>query len=289
MLFWSQMQLICGLAIALLGTISMCAADAPWFLTYSHHMEEPGSLEISLSGLTGHPAGGGRFLNNTLELEYGATGWWTTEMYLTGQTTLTGFRWENRIRPLMREHWINPVIYVEFENLNGADKSALEVVGHDGQRDLAVDNGEARREKKHEIEAKLLLGSNFKGWSIAENFVLEKNLRNNPWEFGYAAGISRPLRLAASPQECRWCRENFRVGVEMYGGLGTRHDFGLRGTSHYVAPAVAWQLPSGATVQISTGFGITKESAGLLLRFGASYEISTFGRAARRMFAGAQR
>ena len=57
----------------------------------------------------------------------------------TGQesTLFTGFRLENRVRPLMREHVINPVLYVEYENISGADKTLLEVVGHDGQSDLA--------------------------------------------------------------------------------------------------------------------------------------------------------
>ena len=45
----------------------------------------------------------------------------------------------------MREHRINPVLYVEFENISGADKALLEVVGHDGQADLAGPNDEAAR------------------------------------------------------------------------------------------------------------------------------------------------
>ena len=63
------------------------------------------------------------------------TPWWTAEAYVQGQTTandsavFTGFRFENRFRPLPREYWINPVIYVEYENVNGADKSFLEVMG----------------------------------------------------------------------------------------------------------------------------------------------------------------
>ena len=62
-----------------------------------------------------------------IEFEYGVTAWWTTEFYLDGQMTqhdstiFTGYRWENRFRPLVREHWIDPVIYIEFENTS-ADK-----------------------------------------------------------------------------------------------------------------------------------------------------------------------
>lgn len=82
------------------------------------------------------------------------TAWWTTEVYLEGlstrrdSTVFTGYRWENRFRMLPREHWINPVLYVEFENINGANRSLLEVVGNDGASDLVGLNRETRGEKK---------------------------------------------------------------------------------------------------------------------------------------------
>src|SRR4029077_13697561 len=132
----------------------------------------------------------------------------------------TGYRWENRFRVLPREHWINPVLYLEFENINGADRSLLEVVNHDSQDDLIGPNATTRQEKKRELEAKLILGSNIRGWNISENFIAEKNVRHAPFEFGYAAGISRPLALAARPERCSVCAENLQAGVEMYGGLG---------------------------------------------------------------------
>lgn len=88
-------------------------------------MEEPGALEIEAKSATGQPDGGNRFLGTALELEYGTRAWWTTELYLESQTTahesttFTGFRIENRMRPLLTEHWINPVLYFEIENING--------------------------------------------------------------------------------------------------------------------------------------------------------------------------
>jgi hypothetical protein len=263
------------------------AAEGPFLITYTHQMEEPRNLEITTKNVTGKPGDGNRFVGSALEFEYGVKGWWTTECYLDGQATggdstlLTGYRWEHRFRVLPREHWINPVLYVEFENISGADKALLEVVGHDGEEDLAAPNSEARAEKKRELEAKLILGSYFKGWTIAENFIAEKNVKHAPYEFGYAVGISRPLALAARPERCNLCPENFQVGVEMYGGLGTHADFGLRETSHYVAPAVAWTLASGTTFKISPGFGVTGTSAGVLLRFGVSYEFAQLGRRRR--------
>jgi hypothetical protein len=276
-------RILFSIRVALLGS-QLCAAEWPYFVTYTHQMEEPGNLEIAIKNVTGKPAGGSRFLGTVAELEYGVTGWWTTEVYLDSQSTrrdstlFTGYRWENRFRMLPREHWINPVLYFEFEDINGADRSLLEIVNRDGQEDLAGLNAEARQEKKRELEAKLILSSNVRGWNISGNFIAEKNVRHAPFEFGYAFGVARPMALAARPDSCNLCPENFLAGVEFYGGLGTHADFGLHSTSHYVAPALSWQLNNGTTFKISPGFGVTGTSSRLLLRFGVSYEIAQFGR-----------
>jgi len=277
-------QLRKSLMTAILGVSSCYAAEGPFFITYTHQMEEPGNLEFAMKNVTGRPTGGNRFLGATTEFEYGVRAWWTTEFYLDGQSTrsestlFTGFRWENRFRLLPREHWINPVLYLEFENINGADKGLLEVVGHDGKDDLASPNALARLEKKRELEAKLILSSHVKGWTIAENFIAEKNVVHAPFEFGYAVGVSRPLALAARPDRCNFCAENFQAGVELYGGLGTHADFGLTETSHYLAPTLAWTLANGTTFKVSPGFGLTGTSTGFLLRFGVSYEVAQIGR-----------
>ena len=175
-----------------------------------------------ISSCSGSPAGGNTFVAIALEFEYGVKGWWTSEVYLDGQSTaqestlFTGFRWENRFRPLLSEHWINPVLYFEFENINSADKALLEVVGHDGVEGFRERND--RHEKKREAELKLILSSNFKGRNVSENIIAETNLGGEPWEFGYSLAASRPLALvaaakiapaarteAASPRSSRSC------------------------------------------------------------------------------------
>jgi hypothetical protein len=285
---------IAGWGVVLMGLLGLApiaakAQESPYFITYDHHLEEPGSLEVSFNPLLGSPKSGNKFRGSWLEFEYGAKAWWTSELYLDGQSTsgdsaiFTGWRWENRFRPLMREHWINPVIYVEFEDINGADKALKEVVGFDSGRDIPA-NAEARGEKQRELELKLILSSNFKGWNVAENLIAEKNLGGGAWEFGYAIGASRPLGLAASAKECRLCAENIRVGAELYGGLGDRHDFTLSGTSHYLGPLIAWELPNGVTLKAEPTWGLTANSHRSLLRFGVSYEISGFGRRLRNLF-----
>ena len=280
-----------SLLIAAGAAASPCARaqEPPYFVAYGQAMEEPGNLEINFDATYGTQRGGNDYMAYWTEFEYGATGWWTTEFYLDGQSTFhdssvfTGFRWENRFHPLMKQHWINPVLYVEYENTTEADKTMKEVVGFDGQDDFIPRNSELTG-TDHELETKIILGSNFKGWDVSENFIGEKNLGHEPWEFGYAVGASRPLRLEATPGACTFCRENFVAGAEMYGGLGTVSNFTLSGTSHYFAPILAWQLPSGWNLRISPTFGLTDESHRFMLRFGASYEFSELGRKLRSLF-----
>ena len=231
----------------------------------------------------------GRVRIRVSEFEYGVKGWWTTEFYLDGQTTanqstiFTGYRWENRFRLLMHEHKINPVLYVEYEDVNGADKSLLEVVGFDSQYDGLEPNKESSKEREREIETRLILSSNLNGWNISENFIAVKNLAGEPWEFGYSVGFSRPLALLASANECVFCRENFQAGVEFYGGLGTANKFTLHNTSQYIAPVLAWQIHD-TTVKISPTVGLTSASYRVMLRFGVSYEFPGFGRRVANMF-----
>jgi hypothetical protein len=248
-------------------------------VTYSQEMEEPGNLDIESFNVVGNPKGGDAFMGSDMELEYGVKTWWTTEFYLDGQATsnqstiFTGFRWENRVRPLVGEHWINPVLYAEFEDTS-ADKTLREVVGHDGNDDMLEPNGIARMDKEREMELKLILGSNVRGWNISENFITEKNLQNgDPWEFGYAIGVSRPLKLAASAQECAFCAEKFQAGAELYGGLGDANGFGTSSTSQYFGPTINWTAPNGMTIGMSPQFGLNGYSIPFLFRFSVAYEI----------------
>jgi hypothetical protein len=270
------------------------AQENPYFVAYDHYLEEPGNLEVEYFSTFGTQRGGNDFHSYWMEFEYGATAWWTTEFYLDGQTTLgdstifTGVRWENRFRPLRREHFINPILYLEYEHKSGADKILKEGEGHDVEADFLTPNSVARRDISNEMELKLILSSTFKGWNFTQNTLAAKNLSNEPWEFGYALGASRPLALKASAKRCTLCPQNFIAGAEMYGGLGDRHQFGLHDTSHYVAPILGWNLPSGWTLRISSGFGLNDNSHQFLLRWGVSREVSGFGSMVSRLFRGGQ-
>jgi hypothetical protein len=268
------------------------AQENPYFVAYDHYLEEPGNLEIEYFSTFGTQRGGNDFHSYWSEFEYGVKAWWTTEFYLDGQTTFgdssifTGMRWENRLRPLKREHFINPILYVEYEHKNGADKILKEGEGHDVEADFLTPNAVARRDVSNEMELKLILSSTVKGWNFTQNTLAAKNLSNSPWEFGYALGASRPLALKASAKRCSLCPQNLVAGVEMYGGLGDRYHFGLHDSSHYAAPVLGWNLPSGWSLRISPGFGLNDNSHQFILRWGVTREISGFGSMIGRLLRG---
>ena len=280
------------LAFLLMAKTALQAQESPYFVTYDHHLEEPGNLEIATSSTMGVPRQGQRFyFAPYAEFEYGVTGRWTSELYLEGQSTsgdsavFTGWRWENRFRPLKREHLINPVLYLEYEGINEASRIQKEIVGN--APGFGEPNSELSQTHAHELETKLILSSDLHDWNVAENFIVERNLSQaEGFEFGYAFGASRPLATLASGKQCRFCRENFRVGGEIYGGLGSTNGFGFHDTAHYFAPVVAWQIGDNATLRFSPAIGLTHESNPLLLRVSYSYEIRGFGSKVARLFGG---
>lgn len=266
------------------------AQEPPYFVTYSQVLEEPGNLEIELKSLAAAPKDANAFYSPTVEFEYGATPWWTTEVYLQGQSTandstlFTGFRWENRFRIIPHELPINPLLYVEYEDVNAADKSLTEVTGHDSISDFQITNTQGRAEIERSMEMKLLLSSYVKSWNVSENFIAEKAVnQSEPWEFGYALGVARPLATYASTHNCVLCRQNLTAGAEMYGGLGTSDGFGLRATSQYLGPSIGLDLQGRyPSLAFSPQFGLNDNSVGVLWRFKVSYEIQQFRELFRR-------
>ena len=61
--------------------------------------------------------------------------------------------------------------------------------------------------------------------------------------------------------------------------------FGLKETSHYAGPTVAFDIPHGPTIGFSPSFGLNANSVGAIFRFKVSYEFqqifSHFHRGAR--------
>ena len=284
-----RLSIAFAIFVATLGRTAS-AQESPFFVTYTHHIEEPGNLDVETSVTAGIPRSVQRFYASPyMELEYGVTAQWTSELYLESDSAwgdsivFTGWRIENRYKPLKREYWINPVFYFEYENVNEASRIQKEIEG--GGPDLSSSHRELTGEHAHELETKLILSSDYRDWNISENFIATKNLSESEGvEFGYAFGVTRPLTNLASGANCRFCRENFMTGVEMYGGLGSTLGFSPRGTVHYIAPLVSWAVTDNSSLRFSTGFGLTDQSNPLLFRFGYSYELQGFGSRISKLF-----
>ncbi len=279
------------LLIVLLVPGETVAQEPPYFVTSSAQMEDTGTLGVEMDPVFGTQRVGNDYLAGTMEFEYGATRWWTSEVDLDGQSTFgdstifTGWTWENRFRPIPGRHWINPVFAVEYQHLSGADKSQPEVVGFDSGADYSPPNA-VLRPLEQQLETRLILSSDFRGWDVSENFISEKGLGGEdpePWGFGYTAGVSRWLGRSSATR-CLFCRQNFGVGAEFYGGLGTVNRLTLSQTSHYAAGILAWHLPSDVTLKFSPGFGLTGVSRRFLFRWGISYDLDHFGGSVRRWF-----
>ena len=281
-MFW--FRLVSTLVVLAAFAPPTLAQDRAYFVTYDHYLEEPRHLEIAIASTTGIPKNGhAAYTAPWLELEYGFTGWWTGELYLEGVTTrgdghaFTGWRFENRFRPLKGEHAVNPVLYVEYESINEASRIQKEIVGAGGIPFEPI--GELRKEHAHELEGKLILSSAIRGWNVSENFIIEKNLSESEGvEWGYSAAISRSLGTLARGTPCRVCTENFVVGVEAYGGLGSTEAFDRAEQRHYVAPVIAWHLAERTTLKASVGFGLTQPSERYLVRLGFAQELTLGGR-----------
>src|SRR5690349_21128027 len=103
-----------NIRIVFLGALVSLSAfslgqESPYFVTYDHHMEEPGNLDVEISTTSGVPRSGQKaYFAPYTELEYGVTTRWTSELYLEAQSAwgdssvFTGWRLENRFRPLKR-------------------------------------------------------------------------------------------------------------------------------------------------------------------------------------------
>ena len=266
------------------GANSVVAQERAYFVTYDHYLEEPGDLEIAVASTSGFAQPGrSSYTAPWLELEYGFTGWWTAELYIEGVTArgngsaFTGWRWENRFRPLKGEHRINPVLYVEYERINEATRIQKEIVGSGPLSSEPI--AALRQNPAHELEGKLILSSVVGSWNLSENAIVEKNLSaDEGLEFGYSVGVARSLGGLVSGSTCHLCRENFVAGLEAYGGLGTSKTSGLKNTRHFIAPVVAWHVADRSTLKVSTAFGLTSAADRYLLRLGWSYELPLRGR-----------
>ncbi len=274
--------------------IVLCQAvlgqESPYFVTDHHHLPDPGALGLAYYNVAGDPRIGNGFVGSVLEFEYRPEKWWSTEVQLEGQTTFnestiwTGYTWVNKFKLVPRNHWINAALTLGWEDTNAANKSIVEIEGHAGEDDFNVRNIVARKIQEHEIESKLILSRDHRGWNFAGNLIGVKDLAGEPWQFGYSLGVSRPFSIANTDTHCTFCRKSVAAGLEFYGGLGDAYSFGLQNTSHYLGPVMSWQLSERVAIKAGPQFGLTRESQHALVHFAVVYDLPHLGKRMRELF-----
>jgi hypothetical protein len=275
----------------LLGT-QVRAGNEANFVLYDHHTDEKGETEINVfSDFSNAVRGDPRYAAQLLEIEHSITDRWTTALYLEGDAIqgenydFAGWRLENRYRLFEYGAFLNPVLYLEYENLKPDHKYLLEVTGR-------TDTPEGPQTTKHEIESKLILGQDLTNkLDVAFNWINEANLDTGRWEFGYALGLNYALYGEANQEAAEhgkdeqaersdtpsnWTLKEMKIGAELYGGLGDS----TRGlsldpdvTQQYAELNLRTEFSNGAVVMVGGAAGLTQESERGRLRLMVGYEF----------------
>lgn len=262
------------------------------FVLYDHHTDEKGETEISaFSDFSTSVGEDPRYSAQLLEMERALTDRWEVALYLEGDNVrgdnyqFAGWRFESRYRLFKYGAFLNPVLYVEYENLNPDHKYLLDVTGR-------TDTPEGAERWEHEIETKLILGHDITDkLDVAFNWVNETSLDSGRWEFGYALGMNYALygegNQEANERDRRGEQEHtlggtsrvikeVKLGAELYGGLGDSArglslDSGV--TQHYAGLNLKTEWTNGVHVMLGGAAGLTKESEHGLLRLMVGYEF----------------
>lgn len=250
------------------------------FVTYNHHTAEQGEKEIKLYSDFSHAGVEEGYAAQLLELEYGVADRWTTSLYFEGVAIdgesydFGGWRFENRVRLFEQEVPFNPVLYVEYEHLEPAHRYKRAVTGR-----THGDEDEEEEGTEHELETKLILGQDISNRiNVAFNWINEANLETGNWEFGYATGLNYVLYESENDQgeRCPFGCKEFKLGLELYGGLGNSDEgltFGWSKTEQYAGLNILAEFGGGLEVGTGIALGLTGDSEDTIIRTMVGYEF----------------
>lgn len=296
------MRMVIG-AMGVAALVTVCqpveAGNDIYFVTYNHHMTE-GETELMVMTDYTEPAERsedkklGGYLSEMVELEYGVTQQFATEIMLEGFVDtsdgygkFTGFRWENRYRLNNDENWfLNPVIYMEYEDLDPKTRFKMEVSGREDGK------GEPPEEDQREriMETRLILSRDVGPLNMAFDWINETDMRRSGFtDFGYALGVrydlgghrpahdhaeheGRSLTAGAASAGSRPALA--AVGLELFGGLGNSRAFGgsFDVQPHYLSPIVMFHPSDHVMIHVGAAFGLTGVSDDLV-RTGIAWEF----------------
>jgi hypothetical protein len=280
---------ILALMVGCLFVRHASAGNEANFVLYDHHTDEKGETEVNVFGDFSNAVGDEpRYSAQLFEIERALTDRWEAALYLEGDKIkdedyqFGGLRLESRYRLFDYGVFLNPVLYVEYENLNPEHKYLLDVTGR-------TDMPDGPEKWEHEIESKLIVGHDITNkFDVAFNWINESNLDTGRWEFGYALGFNYAL-VGEANQEAEeheahgharkgsgWEIKEVKLGGELYGGLGDS-TLGLtldpNVTQQYAGLNLKTEWANGLHLMVGGTAGLTKESEGGLLRLMLGYEF----------------
>lgn len=262
------------------GTITVLAHEG-YITTYNHHIYK-GEFEVMLMNDFTSPSGPKRrndghenYFSQMLEIEYAPTSQLAFEFMAeafedigTGDSRFTGFRYEARYRLFEEEVPLNPVLYVEYEDLHVATRYKMEVSGW-VEPPFEEEEGDSDRESI--LESRLILSEDFGRWNVAFNWINESDLNAGEAAFGYSLGAL--YRLPQHSEEghahhtgnTKFMRPT-TLAFELFGALGDTNKFDLRPSrqEHYFQPSVMFHVGENSMFSIGAGIGLTHASDNMI-------------------------
>jgi len=275
------------------------AGSGGYFTAYDHRIER-GEFELMLMNDATVPSRANRaegqhnYLSQMVELEYGVTEQFATELMLEsfvdaeGLARFTGVRWENRYRLFKRETALNPVLYMEYEHLDLATRYKMEVSGwvHPPYREAA----ESEQKDERIMETRLILSHDLGQTNLTVNWINETDLRTGRTDFGHALGVmhhrggeshhhggAHHHADTAGDGERHTPRSPWLAGygVELLGALGDdrRLAFSPSDQQHYLQPLALFHLGGSVMVHTGVAIGLSKASDRVLVRTAFGFDL----------------
>ncbi|MBI4509479.1 MAG: hypothetical protein HY698_07565 [Deltaproteobacteria bacterium] len=260
------------------------AGNGPFFVLYDHRTHEPGEIEVMPMFDIASEPNGEMFLAYMVEVDLGLAERLQLDLMAEGHYAenegyrATGFRIESRYRLFDRVP-LNPVFYVEYEDLDVRTRYQMEVSGrHPAEGEEEEEPSGRPRERV--LETRLILSDEVGPARLSFNWINESSLVDGITAFGYALGASMPLGRAKSEHAEHSehgghdSHAGTRVGIELYGAFGDTESFGPDPDTreHYASVNLMRHFPSGWMVKIAGSVGLTEVSRDLF-RVGVGYEF----------------
>lgn len=261
------------------GAISAFAHEG-YITTYNHHIYK-GEFEVMLMNDFTSPSspkrrndGHENYFSQMIEVEYAPTSQLAFEFMAeafedigTGDARFTGFRYETRYRLFKDEVPLNPVLYVEYEDLHVATRYKMEVSGW-VEPPFEEEEGDSDRESI--LESRLILSEDFGRWNVAFNWINESDLNAGETAFGYSLGFLYRLPQHIEEGHAHHAKSAkftpATLAFEFFGALGDTNKFDLRPSrqEHYFQPSVMFHVGKNSMLSTGVAIGLTNASDNII-------------------------